>query len=205
MIGDWDAVRQPAVALREPVAQGGERTIDAGSAASLATSDRPEDRKVRSRSPPDGKPRFISTSLCLSSERLSPRPLRHRKPGVPGYRSSFHCDPCVIEDEGSGRKPLLQKPSFCRSGFSRDPLRHREPAVRDFRSDFRRNRCAIEGRGSGWKPPCQKRPATSQRVTEGVSRFCRAWPLCRTTASSCPTILGHTRNGAPWVPLPDPC
>jgi len=70
MIGDWDVIRQPAVALREPVAQGGERTIDAGSVASLATSDRPEDRKVRSWSPPDGKPRFISTSLCLSSERL---------------------------------------------------------------------------------------------------------------------------------------
>jgi hypothetical protein len=28
---------------------------------------------------------------------------------------------CVIEDEGSGRKPLLQKPAFCRSGFRRDP------------------------------------------------------------------------------------
>jgi hypothetical protein len=27
-----------------------------------------------------------------------------------------------------------------------------------------------------------------------VSRFCRAWPPCRTTASSCPTILGHTRR-----------
>jgi hypothetical protein len=37
------------------------------------------------------------------------------------YRSGFHCDPCVIEGGGSGRKPLLQKPSFCRSGFSRDP------------------------------------------------------------------------------------
>ena len=70
MIGDWDAVRQPAVAPREPVAQGGERTIDAGSAASLAISDRLEDRKVRSRSPPDGKPKLISTSLCLSSERI---------------------------------------------------------------------------------------------------------------------------------------
>jgi hypothetical protein len=46
--------------------------------------------------------------------------LRHREPGVPGYRSSLHCDPYAIEDEGSGRKPLLQKPSFCRSGFSRD-------------------------------------------------------------------------------------
>ena len=29
----------------------------------------------------------------------------------------------------SGLKPLLQKPSLCRSGFSRDPLRHREPEV----------------------------------------------------------------------------
>ena len=37
------------------------------------------------------------------------------------YRSGFHCDPCVIEGGGSGRKPLLQKPSFRRSGFSRDP------------------------------------------------------------------------------------
>jgi len=66
MIGDWDAIRQPAVALREPVAQGGERTIDVGSAASPATSDCPEDRKVRSRSPPDGKPKFISKSSYLS-------------------------------------------------------------------------------------------------------------------------------------------
>jgi len=30
----------------------------------------------------------------------------------------------------------------------------------------------------------------------GVSQFCRAWPLCRTTASSCPTILGHTHEAA---------
>ena len=36
--------------------------------------------------------------------------------------SVFRRDPCLIEDGGSGRKPLLQKPflSFCRSGFSRD-------------------------------------------------------------------------------------
>jgi len=25
--------------------------------------------------------------------------------------------------------------------------------------------------------------------------FCRAWPLCRTTASSCATTLGHTHSG----------
>jgi hypothetical protein len=36
------------------------------------------------------------------------------------YGSVFLRDPCLIEDGGSGRKPLLQKPSFCRSGFSRD-------------------------------------------------------------------------------------
>ena len=59
----------------------------------------------------------------------------------------------VIEEGVSGLKPLLTKPFFRRSGFSRDLLRHREPAVRDFQSGFRRNRCAIEGRGSGWKPP----------------------------------------------------
>jgi hypothetical protein len=34
--------------------------------------------------------------------------------------SVFCRDPCLIEDGGSGRKPLLQKPSFCRSGFSCD-------------------------------------------------------------------------------------
>jgi hypothetical protein len=26
-------------------------------------------------------------------------------------------------------------------------------------------------------------------LVTGVSQFCRAWPLCRTTARSCPTIL----------------
>jgi hypothetical protein len=35
-------------------------------------------------------------------------------------RRGFRRDLCVIEDSGSGLKPLLQKPSFCRSGFRRD-------------------------------------------------------------------------------------
>gem|GEM_PF-6532676 len=35
-----------------------------------------------------------------------------------------------------------------------------------------------------------------------MSRFCRAWPPCRTTASSCPTILGHTRRLGPIGGLP---
>jgi|GEM_PF-3201102 hypothetical protein len=26
----------------------------------------------------------------------------------------------------------------------------------------------------------------------GASKFCRTWPLCRTTARSCPATLGHT-------------
>jgi hypothetical protein len=33
----------------------------------------------------------------------------------------FSLDLCAIEGGGSGLKPLLQKPSFCRSGFRRDP------------------------------------------------------------------------------------
>jgi len=69
MIGDWDTGRQPAVALREPMAQRGERKS------------------------------MWEAWLC---------------------GSVFRRDPCLIEDGGSGRKPLLQKPSFCRSGFSRD-------------------------------------------------------------------------------------
>jgi hypothetical protein len=69
MIGDWDTGRQPAVALREPMAQRGER------------------ESMRE---------------------------------AWWYGSVFRRDPCLIEDGGSGRKPLLQKPSFCRSGFSRD-------------------------------------------------------------------------------------
>jgi hypothetical protein len=81
MIGDWDTGWQPAVALREPMAQRGERKS------------------------------MWEAWLC---------------------GSVFRRDPCLIEDGGSGRKPLLQKPSFCRSGFSRD-------------------HCAIEDGGLGLK------------------------------------------------------
>ena len=69
MIGDWDTDRQPAVALREPMAQRGQSKIDAGG--------------------------------MVVWERLSSQSLPHRR-------------------WGSGRKPLLQKPSFYRSGFRRD-------------------------------------------------------------------------------------
>jgi hypothetical protein len=33
-------------------------------------------------------------------------------PAVRSYQSRFSCDPCVVEDRGSGRKPLLQRPIF---------------------------------------------------------------------------------------------
>jgi len=45
MIGDFDAGQRPAMVLREPMAQRGERKIDAGSATSPAISGRPEDRR----------------------------------------------------------------------------------------------------------------------------------------------------------------
>jgi len=56
MIGDWDAGRQPVVALRERMAQRGGR------------------KSMRE---------------------------------AWWYGSVFRRDPCLIEDEGSGRKPLL--------------------------------------------------------------------------------------------------
>jgi hypothetical protein len=40
-------------------------------------------------------------------------------------------------------------------------------------------------------PP--RAPENIVSIDEGHQKFCRAWPLCRTTARSCPTILGHTR------------
>jgi hypothetical protein len=83
-------------------------------------------------------------------------PLRHREPGVRSYRSGFHCDPCAIEVGGSGRKPLLQKPSFCRSGFSRDPCVIENQGFGVYRSGFHCDPCVIEGGGSGRKPLLQK-------------------------------------------------
>jgi hypothetical protein len=61
----------------------------------------------------------MSSSATPLSERLSPRPLRHRKPEV---------RIAVSKTEGSRRKPLLRKPKFisarktaaCRGGFRRD-------------------------------------------------------------------------------------
>ena len=47
-------------------------------------------------------------------------PLCHRKLEVRSCRGGFHSDHLIIEDGGSGLKPLLQKSSFGRSGFSRD-------------------------------------------------------------------------------------
>ena len=47
-------------------------------------------------------------------------PLCHRKLEVRSCRGGFHSDHLIIEDGGSGLKPLLQKSSFCRSGFRRD-------------------------------------------------------------------------------------
>jgi hypothetical protein len=50
-----------------------------------------------------------------------------------------------------GRKPLLQKPSFCRSGFSRDPYVIENQGFGVYRSGFHCDPCAIENEGSGRK------------------------------------------------------
>jgi hypothetical protein len=47
-------------------------------------------------------------------------PLCRRKLEVRSCRGGFHSDHLILEDGGSGLKPLLQKSSFGRSGFSHD-------------------------------------------------------------------------------------
>jgi hypothetical protein len=137
----------------------------------------------------------------------TPASSRTRGSGLP---KQVHCDPYAIEDEGSGRKPLLQKPSFCRSGFSRDPLRHREPGARGCRSSLHRDPCVIEGGGSGLflsddrRSGGGQRPAVALPGPQGAMGGAR-WPLprsdhCRvmsrrTTARGCPAISGHLLGG----------
>jgi hypothetical protein len=89
-------------------------------------------------------PCVIEDGSSELSERLSPRPLRHRrrrgsglKPLLPKTdcrRSGFSRNPCVIEDGGSGRKPLPRKPKFISATLSSErlpprPLRHRKQRV----------------------------------------------------------------------------
>jgi len=80
--------------------------------------------------------------------------IEHRRFGFVGAASVATLLPS--RTESSGRKPPLQKPSFRRSGFSRDPLRHREPGSRGCRSNLHRNPCAIEGGKFGAKAPPTK-------------------------------------------------
>jgi hypothetical protein len=93
-------------------------------------------RRVRGESPLRN-PKFISASMFVGAafaatfagsgrqgsngrSGFSRDPLCHRKLEVRSCRGGFHSDHLIIEDGGSGLKPLLQKSSFGRSGFSRD-------------------------------------------------------------------------------------
>jgi hypothetical protein len=93
-------------------------------------------RRVRGESPLRN-PKFISASMFVGAafaatfagsgrqgsngrSGFSRDPLCHRKLEVRSCRGGFHSDHLIIEDGGSGLKPLLQKSSFCRSGFRRD-------------------------------------------------------------------------------------
>jgi hypothetical protein len=71
-----------------------------------------------------------------------------------------------------------------------------------FPGGHRRGQAAAARRG--WRngaPPPAREAGSRSRLEAGVSRFCRAWPPCRTTARSCPTILGHTPRGR-RIPFP---
>jgi len=85
-----------------------------------------------------------------------------------------------LEDGRSGRKPLLQTISSCRSGFSRDPcvfeggewrVRGEGPSYKQFhscRSGFSRDPCVIEGGEFGAKAP----PTKKSFCRSGFSRDC---------------------------------
>jgi hypothetical protein len=114
------------------------------------------------------------------------------------YRSGFHCDSCAIEGGGSGRKPLLQKPSFCRSGFSRDPLRHREPGVRSLSERLSLRPLRHRKRGFG----AEDRGSSSRRTGDGVEGNCPQLPCLNPMAQReggglCPSLIiqGHEPGG----------
>jgi hypothetical protein len=81
MIGDWDTGRQPAVALREPMAQRGQSKIDAGG---MVIWERLSSRSSHHR-----------------------RRGSVRKPLLQKPWSGFRRDLCVIEDGGLGLKSLF--------------------------------------------------------------------------------------------------
>jgi hypothetical protein len=172
VIGDPDAGQQPAVALVNRWPNEGEK--DRCGRRGFPHDPRPpRRRRVQGRSPSGCKPKFISASLrLLVGAALAATLCVIENQGFGVYRSGFHCDPCAIEVGGSGRKPLLQRPSFCRSGFSRDlcAIESHRLGVTEWsslrtlcdrrqnvllqkpsfcRSGFSRDLCAIENLGFG--------------------------------------------------------
>jgi hypothetical protein len=117
----------------------------------------PRRRRVQGRSPSGCKPKFISASLCLLvGAALAATFASSRTWGSEFIGAGFTATPASSRAESSGRKPLLQKPSFCRSGFSRDPCVIENLGFGVYRSGFHCDPCVIEGGGSGRKPLLQK-------------------------------------------------
>jgi hypothetical protein len=74
-----------------------------------------------SRRPPSRSHRRPSRAGAPPGKRPSLREgLSYAEAPIPTPQERLQPQLRAIEDQGSGRKPLLQKPSFCRSGFSRD-------------------------------------------------------------------------------------
>jgi hypothetical protein len=139
-------------------------------------------------------------------------------------RSGFRRDLCIIENRGfrvteaaftatlassktrvRGESPSYRNHLFVGAALAATLCVIKNQRFGIFGATFAATVAPSKAEVRDGSPPARSDRRRHKRVTEGVSRFCRAWPLCRTTASSCPTILGHTHNGAPWVPLPDPC
>jgi hypothetical protein len=128
------------------------------------------------------------------SGRLPSRPLRHLRQRVRRWDGGQLRAVALLGPQGATRRGRWPLPLSDHSkGMSLETLHQVSRA-----SDSHSPGGAGRGVPKGFKAAGPAGAPGSSRgaggpAAWGVSRFCRAWPPCRTTASSCPTILGHTR------------
>ena len=151
-------------------------------------------RRVRGESPLRN-PKFISASMFVGAafaatfagsgrqgsngrSGFSRDPLCHRKLEVRTCRGGFHSDHLIIEDGGSGLKPLLQKSSFGRSGFRRD-------------------HCVIESQGFGVVGVVSTATLASSK-TEGSGRKPFISTVIPSGAEASPVLGGAFQSFRSW-------
>ena len=112
-------------------------------------------------------------------------PLCHRKLEVRTCRGGFHSDHLIIEDGGSGLKPLLQKSSFGRSGFRRDL-------------------CVIEDGGSGLQGWPSPGPFAASKTSSGLKPLLQKSSFGRSGFSRDLCVIEDGGSGLQGWPSPGP-